>query len=274
MTVKFLTADERAYMQEKRLKLPDSYDFANDVQFQTWLKDLTNNILDGLFPRVEREVKDDVKDNLEALHYLRTHPTRKLEYGDNCIKLFEPLDEAAFQECRDSITREPNETYVEHDSNDLYANIYLYNITDLKEIFTLIDKIYETQPKPFKIAFDCGFIVEDTVEHTYTNSNPSVANLGKTVPMTIVGPSDVQLYKHLVFSTLGDYTSEVHAVSAGSRFHYCAIHTIMFQVTHMKRNGARFLVPGYDFLIKNKYIKDYGNDYNLCMFYVMANSNK
>ena len=274
MATKYLTADERVYMQEKRLNLPDSYDFANDPQFQSWLRNLTNDILDGLFPRVEREVKDDVKDNLEALHFLRKHRTKKLECGENCIKLFEPLDEEAFQECRNSISYRPNKTNIQHDPNDLYTLCYLNNITDLKEIFTLIDKIYEDEPKPFKIAFDCGFIVEDTVEHTYTKTKPSVDNLGKTVPMTIVGPSDVQLYKHLVFSTLGDYTSEVHAVSAGSRFHYCAIHTIMFQVTHMKRNGARFLVPGYDFLIKNKYIKDYGNDYNLCMFYVMANSNK
>ena len=272
MSVKHLTADEMLYLEQKKLKLPPSHDFANDPQFQAWLKQLTNNILDGLFPRNER----DVGENKEALLYVQKHPSRKIESNEEkCVKLFEPAFPERFKACRRRLTNTPNQMNKEVDKNNLYTNYYLNNITDLKEIFKTIDKeIYEKEPKPFKISFDCGFIIEDTVKGTYSISLPLVQNLGKTVPMTIVGPSDVQLFKHLVFSTLSDYTSEVHAASAGSRYHYCAMHAMLFQVTKFGNGGARVLLPGYDFLVKNKYIRDYGNDNNLCMFHVVANTKK
>ena len=269
MQVKFLTADERLYLEEKNLRLPESHDFAHDPQFKAWLQELTDNILDGMFPR---EMKD-VGENQEALRYVQKHPSKKLEYDeDKCVMLFEPLYPDKFSTCRRKIKSRPNELEDEEDKNKLYHIYKLKNITDLKEIFKLIDEIGKNPP--FKIAFDCGFIIEDTVEGKYSLSYPSVQSLGKTVPMTIVGPSDVQLFKHLVFSTLSDYTSEVHAVSAGSRYHYCAVHTILFQKTNFGRGGARVLLPGYDFLVKNKYIRDYGNENNLCMFHVVANTKK
>ena len=272
MTVKHLTADERLYLTEKNLTLSDTHDFAHDPQFQAWIKELTNNILNGVFPREETS-----EDNREALRFLQKHPTKKLkcEY-ENCLQLFKPENQENFNFCRHRISCTPNSVNKEADKdNNLFTNYYLNNITDLKEIFKLIDnEIDKNEAKPFKIAFDCGFIIEDTVEHSYSLSFPSVAGLGKTVPMTIVGPSDVQLFKHLVFSTLSDYTSEVHAVSAGSRYHYVAIHTMLFQVTKFGQGGARVLLPGYDFLVKNKYIRDYGNENNLCMFHVVANTKK
>ena len=270
MTVRQLTADEVLYMKEhKSRKLDDKHDFQNDPQFKEWIKKLTNRILDGVFPR------ETTAENKEAIMYLWKHPTRKLECGKDCLKLFKPLDEKGFEECRKKVPYEQNQEVTEKDEkHNLYCNYYLNNITELKKIFDLIDRIFHDETKPFKIAFDCGFIVEDTVNRTYDLARPRVQNLGKTVPMTIVSPSDVQLYKHLVFSTLGDYTSEVHAVSAGSQFHYCALYAIFFQVTRFGSYGARILVPGYDFLVKNKYIKDYGNENNLCMFYVVANSDK
>ena len=269
MLGKLLTADERLYLEEKKLKLPASHDFANDPQFKEWLNELTNNILDGMFPREMR----DVGENKEALRYLQKHPSKKLESDeDTCVKLFEPLYPDRFSACRRRLSSRRNQVEDVEDKNKLYHNYKLKNITDLKEIFKLIDEIGKNPP--FKIAFDCGFIIEDTVEGTYSLSYPSVDALGKNVPMTIVGPSDVQLFKHLVFSTLSDYTSEVHAVSAGSRYHYVAVHSILFQKTNFGRGGARVLIPGYDFLVKNKYIRDYGNENNLCMFHVVANTKK
>ena len=271
MTIRQFTADERLYMEEKKLKLPSTHDFQSDPQFKRWLKDLTNEILDGVF---ERDAKK-VKENEEALRYLYKHPSKKLECNENsCIQLFKPLNETRFNQCRFSVAYQYNQLETREDPNKIFCNYFLNNITSLREIFVLLDKIEHDEIKPFKISFDCGFIVENTKDKTYTLTKPTVQNLGKTVPMVIRSPSDVQLYKHLVFSTLGNYTSEVHAASAGSQYHYVAIHTIFFQVTRMKQGGARVMIPGYDFLIKHKYIRDFGNENNLCMFHVVANTRK
>ena len=213
---------------------------------------------------------------MEAITYLYKHPVKKLDCGNDCLLLFKPENKVKFNECRQKITQKytPNKRNKDEDVNKNYCNYFINNITKLEEIFKLIDEIGRDEVKPFKISVDCGFTIEDTKEKTYSLSYPTVQNLGRTTPMTIKGPSEVQLYKHIVFRTLGDYTSEVHAVSAGSRYHYCAMHSILFQVTRLGGNGARVMVPGYDFLVKNKYIRDYGNENNLCMFYVVANSRK
>ena len=268
MAVKILTADEEAYIAEKKLKRDPTHDYTQDPGFKLFIKNLTNKILDGIFPR-----NVDVE-NKEALMYLQKHPTKKLECGEDCLLLFQPLDKVKFKACLKNVGYEHNKRKTDEDVNKNYCNYYLNNITKLDEIYKLIDEIMEKETKPFKIAFDCGFVVEDTKEISYSLSHPSVQYLGKNVPMTIRSPSDVQLFKHLTFTTLGSYTSEVHAVSAGSRYHYVAMHTILFQVTRFGGGGIRFMVPGYDFLVKNKYIRDYGNENNLCMFYVVANSNK
>lgn len=271
MTIRQFTADEKLYMEEKKLNLPINHDFQSDPQFKRWLKDLTNEILDGVFERDEKKVKE----NEEALRYLYKHPSKKLECNkDNCLQLFKPLNETRFNQCRQSVSFEYNHIERKEDPNKIFCNYSLNNITSLRELFVFLESVDFRENKPYKISFDCGFIVENTKDKTYTLTKPTVQNLGKTVPMVIRGPSDVQLYKHLVFSTLGNYTSEVHAASAGSQYHYVSIHTILFQVTRMKQGGARVMIPGYDFLIKHKYIRDFGNENNLCMFHVVANTRK
>ena len=262
-----LTADEDAYIREKGIHLNAFHDFQQDPQFKQWLQDLTNKILDGIFPRETSE------ENKEALEYLQKHPTKKLTCNDDALLLFEPLDRVKFERCLNGITYAKDTVVEKEDPNNMFCDYFLNHLTKLEGIFDLIDRIAQKEEIPYKIAFDCGFIVEDTVDKTYSATHPSAANLGKTVPMVIRSPGDVKLFKHLVFTTLGGYTSEVHT-RGGSRRHYVAMHTIMFQVTRLRHSGARFLVPGYDFLVKNKYIRDYGNDYNLCMFYVVANSKK
>lgn len=272
----FLTADEIAYSSAKHIPLTDHHDYQNDPEFQHWLKDLTDEILDGVFPRTQGE------ENLEVMDYLNKHRTKKLDCSNKILMLFEPpeTNKEKFEECVSTlyskIDQEKDYSHkkiYEHPSK-LYCNYFYNEIQDLKDIFGLIDDIKEKETLPLKIDFDCGFIVEDSKENTYEVSTASEENLGKTVPMIIRTAPDFKLYKHLVFATLGEYTNEVHVRKGGSRFHYIAIHSIMFQVTRLKDSGAKFLVPGYDFLVKNKYIIDYGNDYNLCMFYVVANTKK
>ena len=265
-----LTANEQLYLQETGQTLGNRTNLLNDEGFKQWMKDLTNNLLDGEFPRSGVD-----SDNQEALTYLYKHPIKKLNVENNNLMLFKPLNTTNFENCvKEHLTYYPN--YLNTIKDKLYTNYYLNNIKDIEFIYDSIKKICDEKenPKPFKISFDCGFVVEDTDDGTYSISLPSVDKLGRNIPMTIKGPSDIELFKHLVFSTLSDYTSEIHQVR-GSRCHFVAMHTMLIQVTKLGRvAGARILVPGYDFLVKNKYIKDWGNDNNLCMFNIVANSTK
>ena len=265
-----LTADEQLYLQETGQILGKRKNLVNDSGFKKWMKDLTDNILDGVFPRSGVE-----KDNQEALSYLFKHPTTKLKVENDILMLFKPIKPKRFADClKTNFSKDPkNSNIFVKENQDLYINFNLLNIKDLESIFKTIDKIDTAEEvcKPYKISFDCGFVIEDSVDETYSVSNPSVDKLGRNIPMTIKGPADVQLFKHLVFSTLGEYTSEVHQVQ-GSRYHYVAMHAMLFQVTKLNNSGARVMVPGYDFLIKNKFIRDWGNDHELCAFNVVANN--
>ena len=103
--VKMLTADEKRYLSGHS-DLTEDHDFQNDANFQRWIRDLTNGILDGVFPRKQGEVG---KENLEALTYLYKHPTKKLTCDpSNCLKLFEPLNLDKFNVCRRHISGNPN----------------------------------------------------------------------------------------------------------------------------------------------------------------------
>ena len=265
-----LTADEQLYLQETGRTLGKRKNLVNDRGFKKWMQDLTNNILDGVFPRSGVE-----KDNQEALSHLFKHPTTKLNIENDILMLFKPVKPERFVACLEKhFSKDPkNSNIFVKENQDLYINFNLLNIKDLESIFKTIDKIDTAEEvcKPYKISFDCGFVIEDSVDETYSVSQPSVDKLGRNIPMTIKGPADVQLFKHLVFSTLGQYTSEVHQVQ-GSRYHYVAMHAMLFQVTKLNNSGARVMVPGYDFLIKNKFIRDWGNDHELCAFNVVANN--
>ena len=288
-----LTADEIAYSVEKGIPLTDNHDYQHDPDFKQWFNDLTYNILDGVFPRSTNE------ENQEALEYLQKHQTKKLDIdiSSGIIMLFEPAaggkrnfdnlvftlydddidDDSDEEEPKDKnkfIEEEDPHIEVKEHPSKLYCNYYYNKIQSVSDIYKLLKKVDKKESFPFKIDFDCGFIIEDSKTLEYEASKASEDHLGKSVPMVIRTYGDLLLYKHLVFATLGEYTNEVHVRKGGSRFHYIAIHSIMFQVTRLKDSGAKFLVPGYDFLVKNKYIIDYGNDYNLCMFYVVANTKK
>ena len=277
-----LTADEQLYLQETGQILGKRKTLINDSGFKKWMKELTNNILDGVFPRSGVE-----NDNQEALKYLFKHPTTKLNMENEILMLFKPVKPKRFAACLEKYlpkdsekskdSKDPkNSNILVKENHDLYINFNLRNIKNLESIFKTIDDIYKDEDvrKPFKISFDCGFVIEDSVKETYSLSEPSVDKLGRNIPMTIKGPADIQLFKHLVFTTLGEYTSEVHQVQ-GSRYHYVAMHPMLFQVTCLKPTaGARIMVPGYDYLIRNKFIRDWGNDNDICIFNVIANKSK
>ena len=259
------SANELLYIKEKNIKPNPNHDFSKDPEYQQWYKDLTNGVLDEFFSFAS------LPENQKALEYLNERPINKLIDDKSHILLFEPLNWDRFNELCKTNTYKPNEPREFIDS--IISNYYLNNITNFNVIMDYIDSIYHKEVKPFKISFDCGFIIEDSVEETYEYTTPHVDNLGNKIPMIIKTPSDVDLFKHFVYTNISDYVS-VDNIKKGSRFHYVSIHSILFQVTKLQTSGGGILPPGYEFLKSCKYIKDYGNKNNLCMFNCVANAKK
>ena len=229
---------------------------SHDERFREYVLKITDGILDGNFSR---------EGNEETVKFIDKHQLVKL-HSDDAIILYPPLDKDKFKDClrrntyrKDSLKKE---------DHDVYTNYYVNRITEIKTIFEALDTIYRENQKPFKIGFDCGFVVEDTNEMTYTRTAPDELSIGRTIPTIIKNPADLGTYKIYVYAALGRMTCA--SLNTSSR-HYVGCHTIMFQTTRLGRTGARVLIPGYEFLKKNRYIIDYGDDYNLCMFYNMAN---
>ena len=229
---------------------------SHEERFSNYVLKITDGILDGNFSRDGNE---------ETLKYINKHQFVHLR-SDDAIILYEPLDMDKFKACLRKVSYKKDSMKVE--DHGIYKNYFVNHITEVKTIFQALDHIFEMCPKPFKIGFDSGFIVEDTKDLTYSRTAPDEFSIGRTIPTIIRTLEDMSMYKHYVYAALGSMTSSSHASSAQ---HFVGLYTIMFQTTALGKSGARVMIPGYDFLKKNKYIIDYGDEYNLCMFYNMAN---
>ena len=228
----------------------------HEERYRDYTLETTNGILNG---DINREL------NAELTKFIDKHPFAHIEC-DDAIILFPPLNMEAFKAALRRVSYHPNS--IKKEDHNVYLNYYLNKITDLNFIFTSLDTIYdENKAHPFKIGFDCGFVVEDTKDATYKRTAPSEDSVGKTIPVTITNRSDMETYKHYVFSAISEKAERTHEHSSQ---HYCAIHTILFKVTRLGLSGARITIPGYDFLAKNRYIVTSPNDFNLCMFCALA----
>ena len=212
----------------------------------------TGGILKG---DIDREL------NKELTKFIDKHPFSHIEC-DEALILFPPIDINKFQASLRRIGYTKNS--IKKENHNVYIDYYLNKITELNFIFTSLDTIYEeNKAQPFKIGFDCGFVVEDTKDVKYTRTAPNEDEIGRSIPVVIENQSDMNTYKHYVFSAISEKTERTHIDSA---HRYCAIHTILFKITKLGLSGAKITVPGYDFLSRNKYIVVSPNEYNLCMF--------
>lgn len=212
----------------------------------------TGGILKG---DIDREL------NKELTKFIDKHPFSHIEC-DEALILFPPIDINKFQASLRRIGYTKNS--IKKENHNVYIDYYLNKITELNFIFSSLDTIYEeNKAHPFKIGFDCGFVVEDTKDVKYTRTAPNEDEIGRSIPVVIKNQSDMNTYKHYVFSAISEKTERTHIDSA---HRYCAIHTILFKITKLGLSGAKITVPGYDFLSRNKYIVVSPNEYNLCMF--------
>lgn len=265
-------ADEMEFIKQSRFAPNEGAEVrvSEMPEYREWLLNITSNIIDGTYQR-------NSDSNPEIVEYLKKHSCEPLAYS-SCIEFAPPVERKGFEDCLKKISYKENSVNIDN-KNPLYTNYYLNHITDIHFIFEQLGIIFRNEPKPFKIAFDCGYVVQDTTADTptYSLTLPNPEEVGRTIPTIIRNEADLDLYKHYTYTELSTLSAVLRLRGGGpvgSNHQYVGMHAQVFQVTHMGNAGARFLIPGYDFLVKNKYIRDYGNEHNLCMFYVVANSNK
>lgn len=229
---------------------------SHEERYHNYVNETTQGILNGEF---------DESLNAELTKFVKKHSLKYIEC-DDAILLFEPRDMEKFKQALRRISYAQNS--MKKEDHDIYINYYLNRCTELGFIFDSLDKIYEeNKNEAFKIGFDCGFIVEDTKDVTYSRTAPTDEETGRSIPVIIKNKSDMETYKHYVYSAISEKTELTHKNSSQ---HYCAIHTVLFKVTKLGMSGAKVCIPGYDFLMKNKYIIGSPSEYNLCMFYAMC----
>ena len=67
--------------------------------------------------------------------------------------------------------------------------------------------------EPFKIGFDCGYIIEDTKDMKYTRKAPNEDEICRTIPTIIQAKLGLETYKHYVCAILSSKTKKIHEKS-------------------------------------------------------------
>ena len=227
-------------------------------RYKEYIKEATNFILDG-------EIDESL--NEELTKFIKRHPFKHLRGGEDtgAIILFAPIDKEKF---RAALRRNKYATNSIHkEENKVDINYYLNRCTELGFIFNSLDRIYdENKQAPFKITFDCGFIVEDTKTVSYERTAPTEEGTNRSIPVVIKNKSDLNTYKHYVLSAICEKSELTHKSSS---HRYIAIHTVLFKVFKLTKTGSRcekLKIEGFDILTRNKYACKIPGDFNLCTF--------
>ena len=227
-------------------------------RYKEYIKEATNFILDG-------EIDESL--NEELTKFIKRHPFKHLHEGedDGAIILFAPIDKEKFRAALRRNKYAANSIHKEENKVDI--NYYINRCTELGFIFNSLDKIYdENKQAPFKITFDCGFIVEDTKTVSYERTSPTEEGTNRSIPVVIKNKSDLNTYKHYVLSAICEKSELTHKSSS---HRYIAIHTVLFKVFKLTKTGSRcekLKIEGFDILTRNKYACKIPGDFNLCTF--------
>ena len=227
-------------------------------RYKEYIKEATNFILDG-------EIDESL--NEELTKFIKRHPFKRLQGGEDtgAIILFAPIDKEKFRAALRRNKYAANSIHKEENKVDI--NYYINRCTELGFIFNSLDKIYdENKQAPFKITFDCGFIVEDTKTVSYERTSPTEEGTNRSIPVVIKNKSDLNTYKHYVLSAICEKSELTHKSSS---HRYIAIHTVLFKVFKLTKTGSRcekLKIEGFDILTRNKYACKIPGDFNLCTF--------
>jgi len=214
-------------------------------------------------------LKGDINKDLspELTKFIDKHKLVHIDniHSDDAIILIPPIDRDKFSSSLRRVGYKMNS--LKKEDHKIYIDYYINRVTQINIVFDHLDQIFEeNKGQAFKIGFDCGFVVENTKDVTYKTTAPNSDEVGRSIPVIIKTQEDMNTYKHYVYTAVSEKTERIHENSSNR---YCAIHTFMFKVTKLGQSGARILIPGYDFLARNKYIKVMPNLKNLCMLCAM-----
>ncbi len=260
-----LKKEEEAMMDIPAVDTPVSK--SHEERKQIWresLEDASNGLLTGDI---------DFSFNKEITEFIKNHKPRFID-SDGYIPLF-PVDAnmredflAKLQQVRNGYGNKPNNEHI--DDHGDYTLYYLNNLTSIRNIFKFLDGVYDKhKDSPFKLMCDAGFMQQshDGDNISYHYKPPSEMNEQRAVPVVIASTSDLQTYKHYIYSYISEKMEETHE---NSRNRFCAIVSFMFKVIPLTRTGKRIshlgVASGYEFLLHRENIVTIECDYNICLF--------
>ena len=110
---------------------------------------------------------------------------------------------------------------------------------------------------------ECGFIVEDTGNNTYTSMPPNENEVERSIPFSITKNIDNETYKHYIYSFISE---KMEMIYISSSHRYVAIYGFFFKVVKLTAVGAKFKTDGYTFLNKFKCLRIVYDKSNTCIF--------
>ena len=224
----------------------------HDERHKRYVNRITRNRLHGdIDPELSKE----------GTKFIENHNFRDLYNGDECILLFETANEIKFRKCLHQASYKADQVKV--DDKNAYRNYYLNKLTTIDKVLDLLDRIIKECTLPFKIMCDCGFIVEDSTNNEYTRMPPKEDEVERSVPFTITKNTDMETYKHYIYSFISEKMEKIH-ISSSHR--YVAIYGFLFKVVKLTKAGAKFKTDGYQFLNKFRCVRIVYDNYNTCIF--------
>jgi len=187
--------EERHSQRLMQMEVPESTQLTHEEREVTF-QETANGIVDARY---------DYKLDKEMTRFIKEHPYKWFDDGEDAIMLFEPHNRTRFAEALNKTGYRQCTEKVSHAA--LYSLYYINRVTTIAEVLSYLDKIakqYETSQdsvsvKPFKISADIGFIVEhfnpddltEGLDYTYSVNPPSEYETGRTIPVTITTKTDV-----------------------------------------------------------------------------------
>ena len=198
------------------------------------LKPLTKSIINVKHTQSEY-------DNAEALIHLKSSDKPAYEttiYNENELEILEINEPHDFDNCYIVyVENERQMKYSELDVDKKNINnepVQLYyinkNLHDFDKIFSIIEKIYDVESKPYKITFCVGGIYETEVNDstfTYAYKEPNYNESKRQIPITIHTKEDL----NILMCYINDYMYDIHELTKTSREKLCWITSICFNVS-------------------------------------------
>jgi hypothetical protein len=182
------------------------------------------------------------------------------------IMIKEPEKRKKFIDCLAKVREQYPEEIVDNNiESSPYRKVYVNRCKSIDRLMTIMDRIYSSEAKPFKITFTYGFILEirkPQEKVKYESVRPHSREDHSVINQTILDTKTFKDFKQYLLSSISDFIQNI-TYKASSDMYIC-IDSICFDVSRIGVAGAK--IAGLEELINHKQVFSYNSDDNLCLF--------